>query len=44
VRFAEVKWPVPVPAAGLEVQLPDGLVLRGGSAVELAALVRALKG
>ena len=44
VRFAEVKWPVPVAAAGLEVQLPDGLVLRGGSAAELAALVRALKG
>jgi transposase-like protein len=44
VRFAEVKFPVPVQAAGLEVRLPDGTVLRGGSAVELAALVRALKG
>ncbi len=45
VRFAEIQLPpVPVPVAGgLEVRLPDGTLLRGGSAVELAALVRALR-
>ena len=42
VRFTEVRLP-PMPAPGLEVRLPDGTVLRGGSAVELAALVRALR-
>ena len=31
-------------AAGLVVRLPDGMELRGGSAMELAALVRALRG
>ena len=44
VRFTEVRLPaVPAPVPGLEVRLPDGTVLRGGSAVELAALVRALR-
>lgn len=44
VRFAEVSLAsVPAPVAGLEVQLPDGTVLRGASAVERAALVRALR-
>jgi transposase-like protein len=44
VRFAEVRLPaVPAPVPGLEVRLPDGTLLRGGSAVELAALVRALR-
>lgn len=44
VRFAEIQLPpVPVPVAGLEVRLPDGTLLRGGSAAELAKLVRALK-
>lgn len=45
VRFAEVQLPpMPVPvASGLEVRLPDGTLLRGGSAAELAKLVRALK-
>ena len=45
VRFAEVQLP-PMPAQatnGLEVRLPDGTLLRGGSAVELAALVRAVR-
>jgi len=42
VRFAEVR--LPLPAAGLEVRLPDGTVVRGGEAAGLAALVRALKG
>jgi transposase-like protein len=41
VRFAQVQLP-PMAPAGLEVRLPDGTVLRGGSAEELAALVRAL--
>jgi len=45
VRFAEVRLPVaPAPSLGLEVRLPDGTVLRGGSAAELAKLVRALRG
>lgn len=44
VRFAEVRLPaVPTPVPGLEVRLPDGTLLRGSSAVELAALVRALR-
>lgn len=46
VRFAEVQLPpmvAPV-ASGLEVRLPDGTLLRGGNAAELATLVRALKG
>jgi len=44
VRFAEVKLsPLPTAPAGLEVRLPDGTLLRGGSAAELAKLVRALK-
>ncbi len=44
VRFAEVNLPVPLAAAGFEVRLPDGTVLRGGDPTGLAALVRALKG
>lgn len=44
VRFAEVRLPaVAAPVPGLEVRLPDGTRLRGGSAQELAALVRALR-
>lgn len=44
VSFAEVSLPsVSAPIAGLEVRLPDGTVLRGGRAEELAALVRALR-
>jgi transposase-like protein len=40
VRFAEL----PTPAmAGLAVQLPDGTVIRGTSAGEVAELVRALR-
>lgn len=42
VRFAEVRLPS-APAPGLEVRLPDGTVLRGGSAAALAKLVRALR-
>ncbi|HWA28611.1 MAG TPA: hypothetical protein VG734_23380 [Lacunisphaera sp.] len=45
-RFAEVRLG-PVLAAGpaglLEVRLPDGTVARGATAVELAALVKALR-
>jgi len=45
VRFVEAKLPAVVQASGatLEVRLSDGTVLRGGNAVELAALVRALR-
>lgn len=44
VRFAEVQLPaIGAPVPGLEVRLPDGTLLRGGSAVELAALVQALR-
>ena len=44
VRFAEVRLPaVAAPILGLEVRLPDGALLRGGSTVELAALVQALR-
>ena len=45
-RFAEVRVGPVLPAAApgqLEVRLPDGTELRGGSASELAALVRALR-
>lgn len=55
IRFAELTLPVPaaMPAhersgscavhGQLEAQLPDGTVLRGHSAAELAALIRALR-
>ena len=44
VRFAEVRISPPAPSAvSLEVRLPDGTVLRGTNAAELAALVRALR-
>jgi len=43
MRFAEVQWPASLGAAALEVRLPDGTLVRGGSAVDLAALVRALR-
>jgi DNA-binding transcriptional regulator YiaG len=42
VSFAEVALP-PTLAPALEVRLPDGTVLRGGSAEALAKLVRALR-
>lgn len=48
VQFAEVQLPLGrTPAAsvgdGLEVRLPDGMVLRGGRVGDLVALVRALR-
>lgn len=46
VRFAEVRLPIrgsSASAPGLEVRLVDGTIARGTNAVELAALVRALK-
>lgn len=43
VRFAEVRGAANLAASALEVRLPDGTQLRGGSAVELAKLVRALR-
>ncbi len=47
VRFAQVRWPQPPvspPGPRLEVQMPDGITVRGGAVEELAALVRALRG
>ncbi len=45
VQFTEVRLPRPTVAAlPLEVRLPDGTVLRGTHAAELATLVRALRG
>ena len=46
VRFAEVRLPMAAPsssAPGMEVRLVDGTVARGTNALELAALVRALR-
>lgn len=43
IRFAEVKLPM-AESVALEVQLPDGLIVRGSRAAEVAALVRALRG
>jgi transposase-like protein len=46
VRFAEMRLPIPAPsspAPEMEVRLVDGTVARGTNAVELAALVRALR-
>jgi len=48
IKFAEVQLPamrraVPEPGQQLEVQLPDGTVLRGGRVPDLVALVRALR-
>lgn len=43
VRFREVSL-APAAAAALEVQLPDGMVVRGSSPQALAELVRALRG
>ena len=42
INFAEVRLPA-ANAAGLEVRLPDGTVVRGGNAADLATLVRALR-
>lgn len=43
INFVEACLPGPAPVPGLEVRLADGTLLRGGSVVELAALVRALR-
>lgn len=43
MRFVEAKLPGPARGAPLEVRLPDGTMLRGSDAAELAALVRALR-
>jgi len=45
MRFVEAKLPAVVPAASavLEVRLIDGTIVRGSHAVEVAALVRALR-
>jgi transposase-like protein len=41
VRFAQLPM---MATAGLAVQLPDGVIVRGTSASEVAELVRALRG
>lgn len=45
VKFTEVRLPrsATTPAVGVEVRLPDGLIVRGSQAAEVAALVRALR-
>ena len=45
IRFAEVRLPFAsgTPGDQLEVQLPDGTVLRGNRVAEVIALARALK-
>jgi len=42
MKFAEVRLPATT-GLGLEVRCPDGTVLRGTNAADLAALVRALR-
>jgi transposase-like protein len=47
IKFAEVQLPFAPPrrpaGESLEVQLPDGTVLRGGRVADVVALVRALR-
>lgn len=43
VRFAELEVPATASAPAVEVRLADGTVVRGGSAGEIAAVVRALR-
>jgi len=43
VKFAELRLPAPPAAAGLEVQLADGMIVRGVTVTDLVALVRALR-
>ena len=45
-QFAQVQLPTPAPmasAAGIEVRLSDGVLVRGDDVQKLAALVRALR-
>jgi hypothetical protein len=43
MRFEEVRLPAQSAHDGLEVRLPDGMVIRGASALEVAELLRALR-
>lgn len=43
VRFAQVQVPAALSAPAVEVRLVDGTVVRGASAQEVAAVVRALR-
>ena len=43
VRFVEAKLPAAELPAPMEVRLPDGTLVRGSHAAELATLVRALR-
>jgi len=42
-RFVEVGFPRVAPGFCLEVVLPDGLIVRGSEAKQLAALIRGLR-
>ncbi len=42
-QFEQVSFPPEVPKSSLEIILPDGTKLRGGSAQELAVLARELR-
>jgi hypothetical protein len=44
VRFAEVDAAAVLNRPGLEVRLPDGTIVRGSDAREVAAVVRLLRG
>lgn len=44
VRFTEMQVPVPPTVSEVEVRLTDGTVIRGASAREVVAVVRALRG
>ena len=44
VRFTEVDVPGSASAPGIEVRMLDGTLVRGASAREVAAVVRALRG
>lgn len=44
VRFAEMQVPVPPTVSEVEIRLTDGTVIRGASAREVVAVVRALRG
>lgn len=43
VRFAEVQMPTATSAAGVEVRLVDGTLVRGANAQDVVAVARALR-
>ena len=44
MRFTEVAMPEPATGGAITMELPDGVVIRGCSAREVAELVLALRG